>query len=155
MAKIVSLSEIDPKLRQNLSSLLRVCDEAVVLPQAARSTESGSFKNVVLRLNGAEGGLSTEIFSPNWFVGVSLVPVPNDKAEALISSATKRKSILQKLAAAIPSEMADSQLQVGPEVECDDQDRDLHPWVAGFDSPGCCAGLYSALQNREPELSKT
>ncbi len=155
MARIVSLSEIDPKFRQSLSAVLRACDEAVVLPQAARSTESGSFKNVVMRLSGAEGGICTDVFSPNWFVGVSLVAVPNDKAEALLSSPTKRKAMLQKLAAAIPSEMADSQLQVGPEMECDDQDRDLNQWVAGFDSPGCCAGLYSALQNREPELSKS
>ena len=153
MARIVSLSEIDPKLRQHLLSLLRSCDEAIVLPQSSRSTESGSLKNVVLRLNGEEGGLSSEVFSPNWFMGVSLVPVPNEKAEMLLSSSAKRRNMLRKLADSIKSEMADSQLQVGPDIECDEHDRDIKHWIEGFDAPGCCAGLYSALQSREPESS--
>jgi hypothetical protein len=155
MARIVSLSEIDPKLRQHLGSVLRSCDEAIMLPQASRSPESGSLKNVVLRLNGEEEGLSSEIFSPNWFMGVSLVPVPNEKAEQLLSSTAKRRLMLRKLAESIKSEMADSQLQVGPDIECDEQDRDVKPWTEGFDAPGCCAGLYSAMQSREPESSKS
>lgn len=147
----MSLSEIDHKLRHHIATLLRVCDEAVVLPQAAHSVETGALKNVVVRMDGEMGGVSSDVFSPNWFMGVSLVPVPNERAESLLSSPTKRKSMLKKLAEVIPSEMADSQLQVGPDLESDDQDRDVRTWTAGFDSPGCCAGLYSAMQSRDPD----
>ena len=52
---------------------------------------------------------------------------------------------------AIPSEMEGSDVQVGPELDGDEQDRDRAPWIAGFDSPGCCVGLYSAQQSRAPE----
>eukprot|EP00966_Prymnesium_polylepis_P196256 4548389-Prymnesium_polylepis.1 len=88
-------------------------------------------------------------------MGVSLVPVPNEKAEMLLSSSAKRRNMLRKLAESIKSEMADSQLQVGPDIECDEHDRDIKHWIEGFDAPGCCAGLYSALQSREPESSKS
>eukprot|EP00966_Prymnesium_polylepis_P233870 5409586-Prymnesium_polylepis.2 len=88
-------------------------------------------------------------------MGVSLVPVPNEKAELLLSSTAKRKLMLKKLADSIESEMADAQLQVGPDIECDEQDRDVKPWTEGFDAPGRFAGLYSALQSREPEATKS
>ena len=35
-----------------IGNTLRVCDEAVVLPSASRSSESGAMKNVVVHLNG-------------------------------------------------------------------------------------------------------
>lgn len=62
MARIVSLDcEIENKLRNYILGTLRVSDEAVVLPQASRSTESGALKNTVLRLNGSEAGISPEV----------------------------------------------------------------------------------------------
>lgn len=155
MARIVALDEIDPKLRNHLSSILRVVDEAVVLPQSQRSPDSGSIKNVVCRLNGAEPYVSTDIFSPNWFCGVSVVEIPNEKAEPLLSNEGRRRALLNTLSRAIPSEMQDSQLQVGPSLDGDDQDRDIEKWTAGFDSPGSCCGLYSALQSRAPEVTHT
>jgi hypothetical protein len=151
MARIVALDEVDPKIRQHLGNVLRVQDEAVVLPQSHRSSESGSVKNVVMRLSGSEPGLTEETFSANWFAGVSIVPIPNEKAEALLSDNLKRNALLKALAAAIPSEMNDSQLQVGPGLDGDDQDRDTESWHAGLDGPGCCVGLYSAMQSRAPE----
>ena len=36
---------------------MRVADEAVILPSATRSRESGSYKNVVMRLSGSDAEL--------------------------------------------------------------------------------------------------
>ena len=152
MAKLVSLEELTHAMRSALLSTLRVSDEATVLPQAQRSVESGSFKNVVMRIAGDEKDLSPDAFSGNWFTGVSMVRIPNEVAEPLLKDPAKRLKVLKALNKAIPSELADSQLQVGPELEADDHDRDLKGWTAGFDSPSCCVGLYSAQQSRAPEL---
>ena len=151
MARVVALDEVDHKLKQALVSSLRVCDEAVVLPQAHRSPESGVLKNVVMRLDGSVDGLDPEIFNPNWFAGVSIVQFPTEKAELILTSETRRKEAMKKLADAVPSELKDSQVQVGPELDGGEQDRDQSKWEAGFDSCGCCVGLYSALQNRQPD----
>jgi hypothetical protein len=155
MARVVALDDIDIKLKQHVVSSLRVCDEAVVLPQAHRSPESGSLKNVVMRFNGSEENLNPDVFSPLWFSGVSVIPFPVDKAEAILSSDAKRKEMARTLANSIPSEMQDAQIQVGPELDGDDQDRDTAKWEAGFDGTGCCVGLYSALQNRAPDAHLT
>lgn len=138
-------------IKSQLSAVLRVYDDAVILPQAHRSVESGGFKNVAIKLDGAEGELSPEVFSPNWFSGVSALEVPAAVAEPLLKDPGKRAAALQKLVAAIPSEMQDVDVQVGPGLACDDDDRDLAAWTAGFDAPGCCVGLYSAQQSRAPE----
>lgn len=154
MARIVSLEDVDGKLRSTLSQSLRVCDSAIVLPQAHKSAESDTLKNVVVRLNGSEGGFDGNFFNANWFSGVSAVRIPNAKAESLLEP-RKRREFLEKLKTAIPSEMADSQIQVGPALEGDERDRDTSEWVAGFDGPGCCVGLYSAMQSRSPEAGRT
>jgi len=151
MARLVALDEVDPKLKQSIVSSLRVCDEATVLPQAHKSPESGALKGVVMRLDGSVDGLDPEVFNAAWFSGVSVLPFPTDKAEMLLSSDIRRKTAMEKLAAAIPSEMKDSQTQVGPELDGGEEDRDVDKWECGFDSPGCCVGLYSALQNRAPD----
>lgn len=155
MARLVSLDEIDSKLRTYLMGALRVSDQCVVLPQASRSVESGALKNCVLRLSGCDPDVNAEIFSANWFSGVSLVKVPNEKAEMLLKTSTQRSQYLKALVAAIPSEMQDAQLQVGPELEGDEQDRDIDTWKPGFDGPGCCVGLYSAMQNKSPEAHQS
>ena len=146
---------MDAKLRADLQQCLRVCDESIVLPSAARSRESGSFKNVVFRLSGSDAELNTEVFSPQWFSGVSLVVVPTDAAEALLRDHAKRKTCLEKLKENVKSEMTDSSIQVGPELDGDESDRDKAGWVCGFDSPSCCVGLFSARQSRAPEAGVT
>lgn len=151
MARVVALDEVNHTLKQYLINTLRAQDEAVVLPQSHLSPESGAVKNVVMRLDGSCDGLDPKVFSPDWFSGVSVVHVPSAAAEALLSSNEKRKCVVQALAQAIPSEMQDSQVQVGPELDGDAEDRDTSPWTAGFDGPGCCVGLYSATQNRAPD----
>lgn len=151
MAHVVALHEVEHKLKQSIVSSLRICDSAIVLPQAHRSPESGVVKNVVMRLSGMEEGLNPDIFSPMWFSGVSVIAFPRDKAEALLSSDAKRREAIERLAKSIPSEMQDSQIQVGPGLDGDDHDRDTAKWEAGFDGPGCCVGIYSAMQNRSPD----
>ena len=99
--------------------------------------------------------MNPEIFSPNWFAGVSAVVVPQEVAEPLVRDPLRRAKALQKLREKIPSEMADSEVQVGPELDGDETDRDLKGWVAGFDSGSCCVGLYSARQSRAPEAGVT
>lgn len=152
MARIASLDDVPSAVRSQLIEQLRLGDEAVVLPQAHVSEESNTIKNVVLRLCGSTPQLAPELFSSSWFSGVSLVKIPNEKAELLLSDARARERVLAKLRDAVPSEMADSQLQVGPDLACDEQDRDCADWVAGFDGPNCCAGLYSAALSHSPDL---
>jgi len=106
-----------------------------------------------MKLSGTEGELTPEIFSPNWFSGVSALQIPTEVAEPLIKDPRKRAATLKALVAAISSEMEGSEIQVGPELDGDEHDRDTKPWVAGFDSPGCCVGLYSAQQSRSPDAS--
>lgn len=155
MARVLGLEEIPAALRGSLQGCLRVSDEAIALPGAWRSEESGSFKNVCFRLSGTEAELVGDVFfSPNWFAGVSAVVVPPEVAEALLKNPAKRASALKRLAEKIPSEMADSNVQVGPSLDGDESDRDVDGWTAGFDSQGCCVGLYSARESRAPEAGE-
>ena len=137
-------------VRYELALSLRPCDEAIVLPQAHRSAESGAFKNVVMRLNGNEGELSCDIFSPNWFNGVSIVKVDDAAARRLIEDPARRRKALAALVETIVSESDSADVQVGPALDGDEFDRDTEEWQAGFDGPGCCIGLYSAQQSRAP-----
>lgn len=152
MARVLGLeSEVNVTLRQALLNTLRAYDECRILPGACKSAESGAFKNVVVRLSGCATELSPETFSSNWFSGVSIVQVDCKQAEALLLDPEKRAAALAKLKDAIPSELADADLEVGPSLECDENDRDSKPWTAGFDGPGCCVGLYAAQQACPPE----
>ena len=126
-----------------------------MLPSAGRSAESGSFKNVVFRLSGSDGEMNPDLFSPAWFAGVSAVVVPTEIAEQLTRDPGRRAAALHKLREKIPSEMADSDLEVGPSLDGDADDRDKEGWLAGFDSGSCCVGLYSARQSRAPEAGLT
>ena len=144
MARLLGLEEIAPSLKHALGSVLRLCDEATVLPSAGRSAETGAFKNVAMKLSGTDAGLSPDLFSAQWFSGVSLVSVPREVAEPLLRDPAKRAAALKRLVAAIPSEMADAELQVGPELDGDESDRDKAAWTAGFDGPSCTVGLLGA-----------
>lgn len=156
MARVFALDEehCDAALRSSLQNSLRVYDECVALPQAHKSVESGAFKNIVLNLNGAEKELNPDVFSINWFAGVSGIEIPVSQAEEILNDPVKKKSALKALAAAIPSEMAEKVVCIGPELECTKDDRDLQDWVCGFDSPGCCVGLYSASHSKSPDSTR-
>ena len=156
MAMIRGLDEeSSAAVKGQLSQVLRVYDDATILPQGHKSTESGGFKNVAIKLDGDEHELMADIFSPNWWAGVSVVEVPAAVAEPLLRDPRRRSEVLRKLVEAIPSEMEGSDVQVGPELYGDEHDRDVEPWTCGFDSPGCCVGLYSAQQSRSPDAGMT
>jgi hypothetical protein len=146
MAHISALDEVDPKLRSYLLSTLRVQDEAVLLPRASRSVESFALKNVVLRLSGDEGGLDHGLFSSNWFAGVTVLALPRERTEALLRGGQRAKTL--EVLAKTPSEMTSPDLQVGPELDCDQDGKDLKEWTSGFDGVGSCLGIYSAIQTK-------
>ena len=154
MARILSLDECAVSLRNHLVRSLRSVDEAVLLPQAERRDDTGIYKNVVFRLAGNEPGVPISIFSPSWFTGVSAVKVKGAFVSRILNDPTARAAALARLRTAIPSEMADSDLQVGPSLECDDSDRDKTEWVAGFDGPGCFVGLYCAEHSSAPDPAR-
>jgi hypothetical protein len=145
------LEEISSDLRTSLGASLRVSDEAIVLPSASRSVESGAYKNVVFRLSG-DNAISSELFSSDWGGGVSIIEVPTDIAEPLLADSKRRNAALKKLRE-IPSELADADISIGPGLEGDEDDRDLAGWKAGLDAASACVGLYSAKQMRAPEPS--
>lgn len=154
MARILSLDECTVGLRNALLTSLRSLDEAVLLPQATRRSDSGVYKNIIFRLVGNEGAVPYSIFSPSWFTGVSAVKVEAKFATGILVDPVKRKAVLAKLREAIPSEMADSELQVGPSLDCDKDDCDNATWIAGFDSPGCFVGLYSCEHSSAPDTQR-
>lgn len=143
-------------LRNALLSALRPEDEGLLLPQANQSIESGVFKNVVFRLSGDTPGVINAVFSHDWFSGLSAVLLTDADAariEKVLEDNGKRAAALRRLVEAIPSEVADPALQVGPPLECDEFERDLEgcDWTAGFDSPSAFVGIFSAANSRAPE----
>jgi hypothetical protein len=151
MARILGLEELPHSLRSALSSSLRVSDECTTLPNAFRSVETGSFKNTVLKLSGTETDIDPDVFSSNWFTGISVLEVPAEVAEPIIKNAARRERALRSLSTKIQSELADSEVQVGAQLDADETDRDLEGWTCGFDTTSNCVGLYSARQSRAPE----
>lgn len=152
MSKILSLENCSHPLRNSILRALRETDEAILLPQAERSVESSTYKNVVFRLTSNTPGLDPDIFSSNWFTGITCVQLDDRDVEPLLRNPEKRAAALQKLAAAIPSEVACSNVTVGPQLEADSNDRDTSEWVAGFDGPSCCVGLYVSEHSKAPDV---
>ena len=152
-ARISAFSEVDSKLRVLLSEKLRACDDALVLPQGHVSVESGSAKCVVVRLDGTSPSPPFTLMSSEWGAGVSVLQVDTNKAVSLLGGSEERRSALRRLADAIPSELADVDLEIGPRLDAstDGSGRDLEGWQAGFDTASCCVGLYAAQQSRGPE----
>lgn len=156
MARLLALDECSVALRNHLLRSLRSLDEAVLLPQAQRGDESGVYKNVVFRLAGDEPGVPIDIFSQDWFSGVSAIRIDVHKPagarlRSVLADPADRAEALARLREAIPSEMADSELQVGPKLDCDESDRDTEEWAAGFDSASAFVGLFLAEHSMAPE----
>ena len=135
-------------LRASLISALRVGDEAIMLPGAARSNSSFSFKNVVMTLDGAAPNAPFRAFSSDWGHGVSVIRVPADAAELVLASPSRRQAALRALVDTIPNELA-GDVDVGPGLDSTDA-RDVagDVWTAGFDGSNGCCGLYSATELR-------
>ena len=149
MARVLGLEDVATELRSAVSSSLRLMDEAIVLPSASRSDESGSFKNVVFKLRGDEAELNPGIFECQLFTGLSAVTVDAADARRILAD---RKASADKLAKAIPSELADAELAVGPALDGDAQDRDAKPWQCGLDGASSFVGVFSAEQLKPPSL---
>ena len=154
MARILSLDECPVSLRNHLVRSLRSLDEAVLLPQAERRDDTGTFKNIVFRLAGNEPEVPISIFNANWFSGVSAVKVSGAFVNRILNDPAARTAALAKLRDSIPSETADSSLHVGPALDCDDSDHDKTEWTAGFDSASCFVGLFSADHSTAPDPTK-
>jgi hypothetical protein len=151
MARVLALHDVSNTVSKALASSLRPVDEAILLPQAHKSDESGLFKNVLFKLDGTAPDLNPNLLSPNMFTGVSAIRVPVELATRLLEDPSARQTALLKMAQTVPSETTNSDLQVGPELDGDEYDRDVKSWTAGFDGPACCVGLYSAQELRAPE----
>ena len=136
-------------LKKYLTGVLRQGDEAVLLPDAAMSCESGEVKRVCVLLDGSLPNVPTDLFSKNWYTGVSVVAVSSKTALGLLSNAETRKEAVSRLKAAVNSEVHDSEFSAGAELECSGG-SDTKEWSPGFDGPGCCVGLYSALHSIRP-----
>lgn len=150
MARILSLEECPLALRNTLLRMLRVEDEATLLPQASASPESSIVKNCVFRLQSKTPSPPSDIFSTRWYDGITAVLLDDRDVEPLLRDSSKKAAVLARLAAEINSEVCDSSVSVGPNLDADELDRDMEKWVAGFDSPTACVGLFCSEHVRAP-----
>lgn len=159
MARLLTIDSCTVALRNALLASLRPEDEGLLLPQASQSIESGVFKNCVFRLAGDVPNVNAAVFSPDWFSGVSLIQLKDGDVanlEGILGNEDARKDALAKLVKAIPSELYDPNLQVGPSLDCDDVERDIEgtSWEFGLDGPASFVGIFSAEHSRPPEVGK-
>lgn len=159
MARLLTIDACTVSLRNALLRSLRSEDEGMLLPQATQSSESGVFKNCVFRLCGDTPGLNAAVFGSDLFTGISLVQLKEHDCkfiESVLEDDSKRKEMLKNLVDAMPSEVSDPELQVGPSLDCDELGCDLQDtdWKYGFDSPSCFIGIFSAEHSKTPEVGK-
>jgi hypothetical protein len=168
MARLLTLDAVTVGLRNALLACMRSEDEGLLLPQSSQSVESGVFKNVVFRLAGDSSSVNPAVFSHDLFAGLSILQISDvhhDKIRALLQNQSAVQAKLKALADAIPSEICDPALQVGPPLDCDELERDAvaldeagNPvpkdefWTCGFDSASCFVGLFSAQNSKAPEV---
>lgn len=152
MARILSLDSVPIEFRNFLLRTLRPQDECILLPQSNKSVESGVFKNAVFTLIGGQNEVPVSVFSSEWSNGISAVRLDDRDVEPLLRDPDRRALLLNRLANEIPSELASSEISVGPSLDCDDADCDTNvDWIAGFDGPTCLVGLYCSEHSRPPE----
>ena len=153
MSQVLALEQCTSALRSAILNDLREIDEVVLLPQSERSIESSSYKNTVFRLSANTPDLNPAVFSPNWFSGVSAIHLDDRDVAPLLADPAKRDAALKRLAESIPSEVASTGVTVGPQLDADENDRDIGEWVAGFDGPSCCVGLYLSEHSKPPDCA--
>tara|TARA_B110000027_G_scaffold70643_1_gene75510 strand:+ start:1491 stop:2858 length:1368 start_codon:yes stop_codon:yes gene_type:complete len=151
MVCIHTVEEISTDMKRQLSATLRSCDKVVTLPQAQRSPESGTFKNSVFTLDGAQAGVPLSVFSDNWGTGLSAIELCDADVEPLLRDVEYRKQKMELLATGIASDISDPSVSVGPDLIGDESDRDMRSdWTPGFDSSSCLVGLYCGEHSRPP-----
>jgi len=151
MARIFAIDDVPKALKDSLVKALRAEDEAVLLPSADLDATSGKFENVVFRFDATTKEVPTTAFSPAWGAGVSAIKVNGPWVDKILANQEHRHKCLARLREVIESETADPDVVVGPHLDGDENDRDLCEWTAGFDSPACFVGLYSAEHSCAPE----
>jgi hypothetical protein len=140
---LYAIEEVDERLQSAVRDCLRPDgDEATLLPQAHRSSESQAFKNVVFRLDARAPVPRPTFLSPTLFEGVSAIAIDEDNAQRLLGTREARERAMATMAAHVPSEIASADVEVGPELADDDSERDASAWQCGFDSDACCVGIY-------------
>ena len=135
---------------QQISTLLRDCDQAILLPGAHYSTSDSDLglQNVVYELNGETKKFSHGLLNENWGHGVAVVRL-NASAVALLPPFDQISESLCELRDSLPNVVRDSELSVGPGLYADGaHDVGETDWEPGFDSSNCLVGLYSALEYR-------
>lgn len=158
MARLLTLDTCSVHLRNALLKVVPSTGEAIILPGAAQSPESGDFKNVVIRVPASEVNIDPALFARNPFDGVSIVRVPDADARPLLArlaTPEHRRGMLDALAGCIPSEIEDAELQVGPALDGDENDLDMAAWKFGFDSTAAFCGLFSADHSHPPQPGMT
>ena len=153
MARLLTIDKCKVGLRNSLLSSLSANDEAVLLPQASKSVESDGFKNVCFRLRGDSSPVNPAVFSTRFYDGLSAVRLNDADAKvvnAILKDPVRRANMLQLLKTTIRSEVSDSELVVGPKLECDADERDSEAWVCGLDSTSAFAGVFETRHNRPP-----
>lgn len=137
------------KLRNELSTELRPCDTAWLLPGCSASIESSDMKNVVLGLDPMHASPPLHLFSPDWGHGVSAIRVPTEKVEQLNHDPSRRMRLMEAMRSQIACEITDSSVQVGPKLMSHNhQDSHGDDWMVGFDGENCSCGLYYATELR-------
>lgn len=148
MAKVFCLGDVDNNFKDELMERLRECDSAVVLPGHGKSLESGILKGVALRLDGSSPDPPVDLFSPSWFSGISALKVDSNIAEGLLNDAEARQRALEALRVGVQSELYNTDQDIGPKLQAQENGKDTSEWIAGFDSPSCCLGLYASTTGR-------
>lgn len=143
-AHVVEVEEgtVDPSVATAIETLLtKTGHKALLFPDAHQSPESQLCKNMVFQLNGSSP-VTTSIFSDDWSHGVSGIRISDtDATRFLAKSDAERGRFAQQLADGIPNELRQNDVQVGPSMQSSGA-SDTSPWIAGFDAPNECVGLY-------------
>jgi len=135
-------SERTQEVQKYIDSRCRSCQVQASMCSFV-SPESGNLRNTSLLFQDCAGDVKMELFSENWYHGVSLCEIDSPRAEQLLED---RPALLNNLREAVRCYTSDQEIDIGPPLNCDQSDRDLEDdsWIAGLDTQGSCAGLYSA-----------
>lgn len=133
---------VDPLVASSIETLLnKSYHKALLFPDAQQSPESQLCKNMVFQFHGSTSVPVTP-FSDDWSHGVSGVRIKDTSAIRFLNMSDKeRGKYAQKLADQIPNELRQHDVQVGPPMQSTGT-SDMSPWVAGFDAPNECVGVY-------------
>jgi len=151
MARIFAIDDVPKALKDSLLKALRPEDEAVLLPSADLDATSGKYENIVFRFDATTKDVPTTAFSPAWGAGVSAIKVSGTWVDRILADPKHRHLCLQKLREVVESQTHNPDLNVGPHLDGDENDRDMAEWTSGFDAPACFVGLYSAEHSCAPD----